>query len=87
MDPGLAKWTFTVIPGQYLFYTDGALDNYFYFYLDDVVALWESIKAQGYAVSDLRVAFYGMKEFDMSDPSGHVLWFGQETDEDRTVLE
>lgn len=59
----------------------------FYFYPDDVVALRESIKAKGYAVSDVRVAFYGMKEFDMSDPSGHVLWFGQETDEDRTVLE
>ena len=59
----------------------------FYFYPDDVVALRESIIAKGYAVSDMRVAFYGMKEFDMSDPSGHVLWFGQETDEDRTVLE
>ena len=43
--------------------------------------------AKGFGVSDMRVAFYGMKEFDMVDPSGHVLWFGQETDEDRTVLE
>jgi uncharacterized glyoxalase superfamily protein PhnB len=53
----------------------------YYFYPEDVVALRDSIIAGGHAVSDLRVTFYEMKEFDMVDPSGHVLWFGQETDE------
>ena len=59
----------------------------FYFYPADVVALRESVLAKGCNASELRVTFYGMKEFDMLDPSGHVLWFGQETDEDQTVLE
>ena len=57
----------------------------YYFYPEDVVALRDSIVGKGHAVSDLRVSFYGMKEFDMLDPSGHILWFGQETDETSTV--
>jgi hypothetical protein len=24
---------------------------------------------------------YGMQEFELRDPDGHILWFGQETDE------
>jgi uncharacterized glyoxalase superfamily protein PhnB len=59
----------------------------YYFYPADVVALRDSMLAAGYEVSDLRVTFYGNKEFDMLDPSGHVLWFGQETDEKPTVTE
>jgi len=27
-----------------------------------------------------------MKEFDMLDPDGHVLWFGQETNDSQTVI-
>jgi hypothetical protein len=33
-----------------------------------VIALRESIAAGGHCVSDLRVTFYGMKEFEMVDP-------------------
>lgn len=58
-----------------------------YFYPEDVVALRERVVAAGHEASPLRVAFYGMKEFDVVDPSGHVLWFGQETDEEPTVVE
>ena len=58
-----------------------------YFYPEDVVALREQVIRQGSAASELRVTFYGMKEFDVLDPSGHVLWFGQETDEPQTVTE
>jgi hypothetical protein len=29
--------------------------------------------------SDLRVTFYGMKEFEARDPDSHMVWFGQET--------
>ena len=57
---------------------------YFYFQPDNVVALHESLKSRGYTVSDLRVTFYQMKEFEMEDPDGYQLWFGQETDEPPT---
>ena len=57
----------------------------FYFYPDNVVALHESLKSRGYTVSDLRVTFYQMKEFEMEDPDGYQLWFGQETDESPTL--
>jgi uncharacterized glyoxalase superfamily protein PhnB len=59
----------------------------YYFYPEDVVALRNSMIDLGHSVSDLRVSFYGMKEFDMLDPSGHVLWFGEETDESPTPKE
>ena len=45
------------------------------------MALWKSGRAKGHEVSDLAVRFYGMKEFELLDPDGHVLVFGQETDE------
>ena len=56
----------------------------FYFHPEDVVALRESILNRGYAASEFVVRFYGMKEFELLDPSGHVLLFGQETDEPAT---
>ena len=59
----------------------------YYFYPEDVVALRESVLKKGYEASDLRVTFYGMKEFEMVDPSGHHLLFGQETDEESTIVE
>jgi uncharacterized glyoxalase superfamily protein PhnB len=61
---------------------DGRLTSaHYYFYPEDVVALWESIREKGHETSDLAVRFYGMKEFELLDPDGHVLVFGQETDE------
>jgi len=52
-----------------------------YIYIDDVAALHASLLAAGHAVTDVVVRFYGMKEFELVDPDGHVLVFGQETDE------
>jgi uncharacterized glyoxalase superfamily protein PhnB len=49
-----------------------------------VVALHAEAKGKAFQVSDLRVTFYGMKEFEVRDPDGHILWFGQETDEPPT---
>ncbi len=57
---------------------------YFYFYPDDVVALHAELKEKGYAVTDLRVTFYKMKEFELEDPDGYQLWFGQDSDEPPT---
>ena len=53
----------------------------YYFYPEDVEALHASVKAKGCAATDLAVRFYGMKEFEVVDPDGHVLVFGGETDE------
>ena len=58
----------------------------YYFYPEDVVALHADVKRKGFQVSDLRVTFYGMKEFEVRDPDGHILWFGQATDEPPTTV-
>ncbi len=53
----------------------------FYFYPDDVVALYESVRAKGFETTELETTFYGMREFSMQDPDGHVLSFGQDVEE------
>jgi uncharacterized glyoxalase superfamily protein PhnB len=59
----------------------------FYVYPDDVAALHGALRAKGLAVTDLRVTVYGMKEFELRDPDGYWLWFGQSTTEPATVRE
>jgi hypothetical protein len=44
------------------------------------VDLHAEAKRKEFQMSDLRMTFYGMKEFEVRDPDGHILWFGQETD-------
>ena len=56
----------------------------YYYYTDDVAALHEDIKRKGFQASDLRVTAYGMREFELRDPDGHVLWFGQAINEPST---
>lgn len=51
----------------------------YYFYPADVESLHAEIRQSGLAATDLTTRFYGMREFEMLDPSGHVLVFGQET--------
>ena len=59
----------------------------FYFYPDDVRALHADWKAKGLAVTDLRVTGQGMREFELRDPDGYWLWFGQDTSDPPTVSE
>lgn len=59
----------------------------FYCYPDDVAALHAGWASAGLDVGDLRVTVYGMKEFELRDPDGYWLWFGQSTDEPPTVTE
>jgi hypothetical protein len=59
----------------------------FYFNTPDAAALRDELAARGVAVSELRVTVYGMKEFEVRDPDGIWLWFGQPTDEAPTVKE
>lgn len=56
----------------------------FYIDVEDVAALHTGLKARGVKVSNIRVAFYGMKEFEVRDPEGYWLWFGEPTDEPPT---
>lgn len=59
----------------------------FYINCADVPAQHAQWKAAGIPVTDLRVTIYGMKEFEIRDPDGYWLWFGQPSDEPPTVQE
>jgi len=52
----------------------------FYFYPDDVEELYEYVRNKGFMTTSLEVTFYGMKEFSLQDPDGHLLSFGQDTE-------
>lgn len=57
-------------------------------YLDEgVEALHARLREAGYEVSELRVTFYRVKEFDLRDPAGYSLLIGQPTDESPTVVD
>jgi hypothetical protein len=51
---------------------------------ENVVDLHAEAKRTELRVRDLRGTFYGMKDFEVRDPDGHILWFGQGTDEPPT---
>ena len=51
----------------------------FYFYPDDVLGLYAHVIAQGFKPTPLVVTTYGMREFSLIDPDGHVLSFGQDS--------
>jgi len=53
----------------------------FYFYPENVEALHTTLKEQGHEVGELTVRGYGMREFQMIDPGGHVLVFGEDVGE------
>ena len=53
----------------------------FYFYPDDVSQLHAQLLASGFAPTPLRDTIYGMREFSLRDPDGHMLSFGQDTEE------
>ena len=55
----------------------------FYFYPDDVARLYAQVVARGYRPTPLKVTIYGMREFSLRDPDGHMLSFGQDEIESR----
>jgi hypothetical protein len=59
----------------------------FYLYPDDVHALHAEWQAAGIEVGGLRVTSYGMREFELRDPDGYWLWFGESTADPPTVLD
>lgn len=50
----------------------------YYFYTDELARLREQITAKGHECTEIVERFYNMKEFEMADPDGHLLVFGQE---------
>ena len=50
-----------------------------YLYPDDVSEFHKLVRANGLAIPDLEVTFYGMTEFRFDDPDGNRLWIGQNT--------
>lgn len=52
----------------------------FYFYPDDVDALHQHLLTLGLHPTELINTHYGMREFSLQDPDGHMLSFGQDLD-------
>ncbi|MBX3389651.1 MAG: hypothetical protein KF691_09385 [Phycisphaeraceae bacterium] len=59
----------------------------FYFDVRNAEALREEFLAKGVDAGEMRVAIYGMKEFEVRDPEGYWLWFAEPTDEAPTARE
>ncbi len=55
------------------------------FYVSNVEELYESLVNRDVEVSEMRVTFYGMKEFDLQDPTGYTLLIGESTTEAPTT--
>ena len=50
----------------------------FYFYADDVERLYAQVIARGCRPTPIVDTRYGMREFSLQDPDGHLLSFGQD---------
>lgn len=50
----------------------------YYFYPRDLDSVRRRVVDAGWAASEIEERFYGMREFEVVDPSGHVLCFGQD---------
>ena len=51
------------------------------FYVENVEPLYETLVTKDVEISELRVTFYGMKEFELRDPTGYTLLIGEATTE------
>lgn len=45
---------------------------------EDIAADRERCEREGFPPTPMRDSFYDMREFQVRDPDGHVLWFGQD---------
>ena len=50
----------------------------FYFYPESVEELHAHVVGRGYRPTEIITTIYGMKEFSLQDPDGHMLSFGEE---------
>lgn len=51
----------------------------FYFYPDNVEKFHAHLVEKGFNPTPMETTFYGMKEFSIQDPDGHMLSFGQDS--------
>lgn len=51
----------------------------FYFYPANIKGLYDSLVAKNLKPTELKVTDYGMQEFSIQDPDGHLLSFGAES--------
>lgn len=50
----------------------------YYFYVEDADALRAAVVGAGWPATQCVDRFYGLREFEVVDPEGHVLLFGQD---------
>ena len=53
----------------------------FYYYPESVDQLHAHVLAHGYKPTEIINTIYGMKEFSIQDPDGHMLSFGEDVNE------
>ena len=51
-----------------------------FFVVSDVDAYHQTVSRAGKVVMPLKTQFYGMREFAIEDPDGHILTFAQRVD-------
>ncbi|MDR2887623.1 MAG: hypothetical protein LBV26_06460 [Bacteroidales bacterium] len=51
----------------------------FYMQGEGIESLHEELKNRGFQVSELKLTWYGIKEFYIKDNNGYILGFGEET--------
>lgn len=59
----------------------------FYLHTNDLRSLHAEFERAGATPTDMRVTVYGMREFEIRDPDGYWLWFGEPTNDAPTVRE
>ena len=52
----------------------------YYFYVEDAEALRRAVVDRGWHATECVKRFYGLLEFEIVDPDGHVLLFGEDLD-------
>lgn len=57
---------------------DRYYQSQYYFYTDALEELHEQIKGKGVEATGIIEQFYNMREFELVDPDGHILIFGQD---------
>lgn len=65
-------------PNEHVPYKESNFTGSFYFFTDDVEALWQSLKESPFVYYLLETFEYGMKEFAIKDCNGYILQFGQD---------
>ena len=57
----------------------------YYFYVEDAQALRQAVVDRGWQATECVKRFYGLLEFEVVDPDGHILLFGEDLLETETA--